>query len=148
MRPIEQRVILVTGATDGLGRAVAADLATRGATILLHGRDEGRGRAALQEVRQATGNDRLEWYRADLSSLAQVRGLAEQVGRDHRRLDALVNNAGIGTTVPGGESRQVSSDGFELRFAVNYLAGYLLTRLLLPLVRASAPARIVNVSSL
>ena len=148
MRPIELQIILVTGATDGLGKALAIDLAARGATVLLHGRDDSRGATALREVREATGNERLAWYRADLSSLDQVRRLGEEVRRDHEQLHALVNNAGIGSNVPGGGQRQESEDGFELRLAVNYLAGYLLTRLLLPLLVASAPARIVNVSSL
>lgn len=148
MREIERQTILVTGATDGLGRALAIDLAGRGATVLLHGRDDERGRAALDEVRRATGSDRLGWYRADLSSLEQVRELAAAVRRDHQELHCLVNNAGIGTKVPGGGVRQESADGFELRFAVNYLAGYLLARLLQPLLVASAPSRIVNVSSL
>jgi NAD(P)-dependent dehydrogenase (short-subunit alcohol dehydrogenase family) len=146
--PVDRQVILVSGATDGLGKALAGDLAARGATVLLHGRDDGRGAAALEEARRASGNDRLEWYRADLSSLGEVRALAERVTHDHEQLHALVNNAGIGSTVPGGGKRQESRDGYELRFAVNYLAGYLLTRLLLPFLRASAPARIVNVSSL
>ena len=148
MRPIERQIILVTGATDGLGKALAIDLAARGATVLLHGRDDSRGATALRVVREATGNERLAWYRADLSSLDQVRRLGEEVRRDHEQLHALVNNAGIGSNVPGGGQRQESEDGFELRLAVNYLAGYLLTRLLLPLLVASAPARIVNVSSL
>jgi NAD(P)-dependent dehydrogenase (short-subunit alcohol dehydrogenase family) len=148
VRPIDRQVILVTGATDGLGKALAIDLAARGATVLLHGRDDRRGAAALQQVREVTGSDRLAWYRADLSSLDQVRRLAEEVRRDHEQLHALVNNAGIGSTVPGGGERQQSADGFELRFAVNYLAGHMLTRLLLPLLVASAPARIVNVSSI
>jgi NAD(P)-dependent dehydrogenase (short-subunit alcohol dehydrogenase family) len=148
VRPIDQQTILVTGATDGMGRALAADLAGRGATVLLHGRDEDRGRAALEEVREKTGSDRLGWYRADLSSLEQVRSLAEQVRRDRPELHTLVNNAGIGTTVPGGGERQESADGLELRFAVNYLAGYLLGCLLRPLLVASTPARIVNVSSI
>lgn len=148
MREIERQTILVTGATDGLGRALAVDLAGRGATVLLHGRDDERGRAALDEVQRTTGNDRLGWYRADLSSLDQVRELAAAVRRDHQELHCLVNNAGIGTQVPGGGVRQESADGHELRFAVNYLAGYLLARLLQPLLVASAPSRIVNVSSL
>lgn len=147
MRPLDEQTILITGATDGLGRALAIDLASRGATLLLHGRDDTRGQATLAEVRERTGNDRLHWYRADLAELAQVRGLADAVGRDHDRLDALVSNAGIGATVPGGGKRQESIDGIELRFAVNYLAGFLLTRKLLPLLTASAPARIVQVSS-
>ncbi|MET9242858.1 SDR family NAD(P)-dependent oxidoreductase [Nonomuraea sp. NPDC003709] len=148
MRPMEQRTILVTGATDGLGRALAADPAARGATVLVHGRDDRRGHDTLAEIRAAVPAARLHWYRADLASLDEVRELAQAVSADHKDLDTLVNNAGIGTTVPGGGARQESADGHELRFAVNYLAGYLLTRLLLPVLRESAPSRIVNVSSL
>ena len=147
MRPLDEQVILVTGATDGLGRGVAERLAAGGATVLVHGRDDARGEATIRDIRDATGNERLRWYRADLASLADVRALAERVTADEPRLDALVNNAGIGTTLPGDGARQVSADGYELRFQVNYLAHYLLTRLLLPLLERSAPARIVNVSS-
>ncbi|GAA4316685.1 SDR family NAD(P)-dependent oxidoreductase [Actinomadura luteofluorescens] len=139
MRPIDQQTILITGATDGLGRALAAELAAEGATVLVHGRDDRRGEATLQEI-----GGKASWYRADLSSLAETRALAEAVRADHPRLDVLVNNAGIGT----GGPRQESADGHELTFQVNYLSGYLLTRLLLPTLIASAPARIVNVSSL
>ncbi|WP_242883026.1 SDR family NAD(P)-dependent oxidoreductase [Actinomadura litoris] len=141
MRPIKEQTILITGATDGLGRALAAELAAEGATVLVHGRDDRRGKATLEEI-----GGRASWYRADLSSLAEVRALADAVRADHSRLDVLVNNAGIGFADADG--RQESADGHELRFAVNYLAGYLLTRLLLPTLLASAPARIVNVSSL
>jgi NAD(P)-dependent dehydrogenase (short-subunit alcohol dehydrogenase family) len=147
MRPLDEQVILVTGATDGLGRGVAERLAAGGATVLVHGRDDARGEATIRDIRDATGNERLRWCRADLASLADVRALAEQVAAEERRLDALVNNAGIGTTLPGDGARQVSADGYELRFQVNYLAHYLLTRLLLPVLERSAPARIVNVSS-
>src|SRR5438876_272087 len=147
MRALPEQTILITGATDGLGRALALDLARTGALLLLHGRDETRGQATLAEIREHTGNGRLHWYRADLSDLDQVRRLAADIGRDHDRLDALVSNAGIGTVVPGGGRRQESVQGYELRFAVNYLAPFLLTRLLEPLLVASAPARIVNVSS-
>lgn len=139
MRPIDQQTILITGATDGLGRALAARLAAEGATVLVHGRDDQRGKATLQEI-----GGRASWYRADLSSLAETRALAEAVRADHPRLDVLVNNAGIG----GTDSWQASADGHELTFAVNYLSGYLLTRLLLPTLVASAPARVVNVSSI
>ena len=147
MRPLDEQVILVTGATDGLGRGVAERLAGGGATVLVHGRDDGRGAAAVRDISASTGNERLRWYRADLASLADVRALADRVAAEEPRLDALVNNAGIGTTLPGDGARQVSADGYELRFQVNYLAHYLLTRLLLPLIERSAPARIVNVSS-
>ncbi len=147
MRPLAEHVILITGATDGLGKAVAMQLARTGATLLLHGRDEARGQRMLEEIRAQTGNTHLQWYRADFSQFAQVRALAERLVREQERLDVLVNNAGIGTTLPGGGARQESEDGYELRFAVNYLAPFLLTRLLLPTLRQSAPARIVNVSS-
>jgi NAD(P)-dependent dehydrogenase (short-subunit alcohol dehydrogenase family) len=148
MKPLEQQTILITGATDGLGRALAQDLAGRGATVLIHGRDEGRIADTMEQIRAAVPSARLEPYLADFSSLAEVRRLAEHVRADRPVLDALVNNAGIGASVPGGGVRQESADGIELRFAVNYLAGYLLTRLLLETLVASAPARIVNVSSL
>jgi NAD(P)-dependent dehydrogenase (short-subunit alcohol dehydrogenase family) len=147
MRPLDEQVILVTGATDGLGRGVAERLAAGGATVLVHGRDDARGEATVRDIRNTTGNERLRWYRADLASLADVRALAERVAAEEARLDVLVNNAGIGTTLPGDGARQVSADGHELRFQVNYLAHYLLTQLLLPLLERSAPARIVNVSS-
>ena len=147
MRPLTEQVILITGATDGLGKAVALQLAHAGATLLLHGRDEAREQQTLEEIRGQTGNIRLYWYRADFAELSQVRALAERLAREQERLDVLVNNAGIGTTLPGGGRRQESEDGYELRFAVNYLAPFLLTRLLLPTLGHSAPARIVNVSS-
>lgn len=147
MRPLNEQTILITGATDGLGQALAGELARAGATLLVHGRDEGRGRHTVEALRGESGNDRVHWLRADLSSLPQVRGLADQVVAEHGQLHALVNNAGIGTTLPGEGRRMESEDGYELRFAVNYLAGYLLTRRLLPLLERSSPARVVNVSS-
>ena len=141
MKPLSEQTILVTGATDGLGRAVAADLARQGATLVLHGRDERR----LDEAARETGAART--YLADLASLDPVRAMADQILGSEERLDALVNNAGIGTTLPGDGQRMESADGHELRFQVNYLSHYLLTRKLLPLIERSAPARIVNVSS-
>ena len=144
MRPVRDQTVLVTGATDGLGKALATELARAGATVIVHGRDNNRGKATLAEITEATGSDRLHWYQADLAHLDQVRDLVGAVAADNPRLDALVSNAGIGSS-PGG--RQESAEGIELRFAVNYLAGYLLTRLLLPTLRSSAPTRIVQVSS-
>jgi NAD(P)-dependent dehydrogenase (short-subunit alcohol dehydrogenase family) len=136
--------VLVTGSTDGLGRALALELAAGGATVLLHGRDPVKGERTLHEIREATGSDRLAFYLADFSSLSEVRGLAERVLAEHDRLDVLVNNAGIGR---GDGSREVSEDGYELRLAVMYLAPFLLAQLLEPLLVQSAPARIVNVAS-
>ena len=148
MSVLDRKVVLVTGATDGLGRALAIDLARAGATVLVHGRDPERITDTVRQVAAAGADDRVRWYQADLASLAEVRSLAERVIAAEPRLDVLVNNAGIGTHVPGGGVRQESADGYELRFAVNYLAGYALTRLLLPLLRKSAPSRIVNVASI
>jgi NAD(P)-dependent dehydrogenase (short-subunit alcohol dehydrogenase family) len=136
-----ERTILITGATDGLGKGLAERLAPTGARLLLHGRDDAKGERLLDQLgSSATGE--LEWCRADLSSLDQVAALADRV-MEEERLDALVNNAGVGTA---GE-RLESEDGHELRFAVNYLAPFLLTRMLLPLLERSAPSRIVNVAS-
>jgi NAD(P)-dependent dehydrogenase (short-subunit alcohol dehydrogenase family) len=146
MRPVDQQTILVTGATDGLGRAVARELAARGATVLVHGRDDARLEETLTEIAEATGSTTLRSYRADLSSLEEVRRLAGEVDQEHDRLHLLINNAGIGSGADG--IREESADGYELRFAVNYLAPFLLTTLLLPLLRRSEPARVVNVASI
>src|SRR3954447_6380325 len=130
--------VLVTGATDGLGQALATRLASEGATVIAHARSEERGREALADLLDGPGDVRL--VVGDLASLKAVRALADQVPD---RLDVLVNNAGIGYA----GARQESEDGYELRFAVNYLAGFLLAGLLRDRLAASAPARIVNVAS-
>ncbi|HEX6959153.1 MAG TPA: SDR family NAD(P)-dependent oxidoreductase [Ferrovibrio sp.] len=143
----EKKIALVTGATDGVGRYVAARLAESGFHVLAHGRDAGRGESLMREISQAGGSG--QFYPADFSSLQAVRQLAESVLLTQDRLDLLINNAGIGTAdTAGREARRLSADGIELRFAVNYLAGFLLTELLLPRLIESRPARIVNVSSL
>jgi NAD(P)-dependent dehydrogenase (short-subunit alcohol dehydrogenase family) len=147
-RPLHETTILITGATDGLGRGVAQRLAADGATLLLHGRDPDRLATTAREIREATGNDRLTAHRADLASLDEVRALADDVERSTPALHVLINNAGIGSGRPDKTTRQESRDGHELRLAVNYLAPFLLTQRLLPLLRRSAPARIVHVASL
>jgi NAD(P)-dependent dehydrogenase (short-subunit alcohol dehydrogenase family) len=138
------RTALITGATDGVGRVVARALAQQGWRVLVHGRDRPRGEALVREIEQAGGST--AFLTADLASLAEVRRLAAEVKQQTGRLDLLINNAGIGS-VGSAPGRQTSADGHELRFAVNYLAGFLLTHMLLPLLKASAPARIVNVAS-
>jgi len=144
--PLANKTVLVTGATDGLGKLVAAKLAQDGARVLIHGRDQAKGECVVAEIKAATGNQNLEFHRADLAVLAQVSDLAKAVEAKHKQLDILINNAGVGLF--GGGPRQITCDGQELHFQVNYLAPFLLTELLLPTIRRSAPARIVNVSSL
>jgi len=138
--------ILITGSTDGLGKAVALEFAKRDAIILLHGRNPEKGKKILEEIAGKSSNAKLSYYNGDFSSLAAVQNIAGEIISREKHLDMLINNAGIG----GGEKnerRQLSADGYELRFAVNYLAPFLLTNLLLPLLRASAPCKIVNVAS-
>jgi NAD(P)-dependent dehydrogenase (short-subunit alcohol dehydrogenase family) len=140
-----RRVALVTGSTDGLGREVAVRIAATGAHVIIHGRNAERGAEVVAQIAK-DGKGSAKFYRADFASLAEVRTLANAILKDYDRLDILVNNAGIGSATPNG--REVSTDGHELRFAVNYLSGYLLTRMLLPRLISSAPSRVINVSSL
>jgi NAD(P)-dependent dehydrogenase (short-subunit alcohol dehydrogenase family) len=142
-RTVDGKTILVTGSTDGVGRWVAERLSADGARVLAHGRDRARGERLVETI--AKGGGTATFLQADLASLAGVHKLADAVRRETDGLDVLVNNAGIGSA---DNRREVTADGFELRFAVNYLAGFLLTRLLLPLVVRRAPSRIVNVASL
>jgi NAD(P)-dependent dehydrogenase (short-subunit alcohol dehydrogenase family) len=139
------KTVLVTGSTDGLGREVALRLGKLRARVLVHGRDRARGEEVVKEIKAGGGDAR--FYQADLGSLAEVRRLAADVLKDNPRIDILINNAGLGSGLAGAP-REESADGHELRFAVNYLAPFLLTGLLLPTIVKSAPARIVNVSSL
>ena len=136
------RTCLVTGATSGIGKATAVGLARLGGEVVLVARDPARGEAAAAELREATGNPRVELLLADLASQASIRRAAEAYRRGHDRLDVLVNNAG-----GYWATRHVTTDGLEWTFAVNHLAYFLLTSLLLDLLRASAPARVVNVTS-
>ncbi|MFJ4187154.1 SDR family NAD(P)-dependent oxidoreductase [Kitasatospora sp. NPDC089509] len=145
--PTPPWTVLVTGSTDGLGRALAHRLAAEGATVLLHGRDQGKLDRTADSIAGTHGVARPVTLRADLADLDQVRALAAGVRATTDRLDALVNNAGVGAGEPDGRTRRTSVDGHELRFAVNHLAGLLLSLELLPLLRAGAPARIVNVAS-
>src|SRR5256714_9601273 len=141
MEKLSGKTALVTGSTDGVGRLVARKLGQAGARVLVHGRDVKRGARIVADIEASGGA--ADFIAADLSALAEVRRLGDAAQATVDRLDVLINNAGIGTAGP----RQTSTEGFELRFAVNYLAGFLLTLLLLPLIKNSAPARIVNVSS-
>ncbi len=141
-----QKTVLITGATDGVGRYVALKLAKSGARVLLHGRDSQRAAELLEQMARMGRTDAV-FYPAEFASLADIRALAGTLLERHPRLDLLINNAGI-FTGPPGTPRETTADGCELRFMVNYLSGFLLTRLLLPSLLAGQPARIVNVASI
>jgi retinol dehydrogenase 12 len=136
------KVCMVTGATSGIGLVTAQALARQGATLIVVGRNAERGAATVSRIRQETGNAAVESMIADLSAQGQVRQLASEVQRRFSRLDVLVNNAGALFA-----RRQLSQDGMEMTFALNHLAYFLLTNLLLDHLKASPAARIVNVSS-
>ena len=139
---LEGKTVLITGATGGIGLAAAVAMARQGAHLVLVGRNQTRGLDAISEIRRRAGSDRAEFLRADFSSLAEVRRVADGFVSGNRPLHVLLNNAGVMNT-----QRKLSRDGFEEMFAVNYLAHYLLTRMLLPCLERSAPARIVHVAS-
>ncbi len=139
---MDEKTVLITGSTDGIGLYTARELARQGMRVLLHGRDRERGEAVREQMRRETGNDRIDLFIADFAALRQVRDLAGAIRDRYARLDVLVNNAGVYL-----KERRVTEDGFEATFQINQLAPFLLTQLLLDRLRASAPARIVVVSS-
>lgn len=139
----DQKIALVTGSTSGLGREVAYRLSAMDYFVIVHGRNQERGMEVVKQI-QDSGIGGARFYAADLGSFDQVRRFAESVLNDFDRLDVLINNAGIGSSPA---RRLVSDDGHELRLQVNHLSHFLLTHLLLPLLRDSSPARIINVSS-
>jgi NAD(P)-dependent dehydrogenase (short-subunit alcohol dehydrogenase family) len=140
--PIGERIIMVTGATAGIGLATARGIAQHGATVIIVGRSLERSRAAVEQIKEQTGNPQVDFLLADLSLQSDIRRLAEQFQERYAQLHVLVNNAG-GMFLNG----QVSLDGIEMTLALNHLGYYLLTRSLYNLLKASAPARIVNVAS-
>ncbi len=139
---IEKRVMLVTGSTDGIGRETALELAGMGARIFLHGRNEQKGKATLEAIRDKTGNEKLEYLNADFASLENVRKLASLVREKTDKLHVLINNAGVFM-----RQRELTAEGYEMTFGVNHLAHFLLTHLLLDLLKASKPSRIITVAS-
>jgi len=139
---MEGKVVLITGGTSGIGRAAATALAAMGAEVVVSGRSRERGESAVEEIRDTSGNEKVSLMLADLAVQAEVRGLAEEFRDRYDRLDVLVNNAGIIQS-----KRTETPDGIELTLAVNHLAPFLLTNLLLDLLKESAPSRIVTVSS-
>src|SRR5438445_675566 len=136
------RVCMITGANSGIGKATALELAGMGATCVIVARNQQKGETAMSEITKQTGNDSIELLLADLSSLQSVRELAQQFQAKYPKLHVLINNAGL-----FNQRRHVTPDGYEATFAINYLAPFLLTNLLLDELRSSTPSRIVNVSS-
>ena len=140
---MNDKTILITGSTDGIGRQAALDLSELGARVILHGRNKSKVKQVLRLIEQKTGNDQLDFFIADLSSLQQIRTMSAEIRRKYSRLDVLINNAGVAMNKP-----EISEDGYEMTFAVNHLAVFAITLLLLDLLKRSVPSRIVNVSSM
>src|SRR5689334_6170051 len=139
---MQGKVCIITGANSGIGKATAMGLANMGATVVMVCRDQARGEEAQNEIKEQSGNDAVDLMLADLSSQASVRELAENIQQRYQHLLVLINNAGAISL-----RRRETIEGFEMTLAVNYLAPFLLTNLLLDKLKASAPSRIINVSS-
>jgi len=140
---MRNKIILITGSTAGIGRATAEALAKQGHTIVISGRNPQKTAQVAEEIRKQTGNPNIDYLIADLASLDAVREMAAAFLKRYDHLDVLVNNAGLVS-----QKRQISRDGYEMQFAVNHLAAFLLTNLLLDALKRSPAARIVNVSSI
>jgi len=137
-----EKVCLITGATSGIGKATAMGLANMGGSVVVVGRDRGRGEAVMADIKEKSGNASVELMLADISSQEEIRRVADEFKEAHPRLDVLINNAGVFRS-----KRNTPADGIETTFAVNHLAHFFLTNLLLDVLEASAPSRIVNVAS-
>ena len=142
MNIMQRKTILITGSTDGIGKQTALELAKLGAHVIIHGRNLSKCKSVLEEIKKVTKNQNLEFIVGDLSSLSQIRELTNQFNSNFKELHVLINNAGVYET-----EKRYSEDRFEMTFAVNYLAPFALTLLLLPLLKKSAPSRIILVSS-
>ncbi len=139
---MNDKTILVTGATDGIGRQTALDLARMGARVLIHGRSKEKGIRVMDELNRETCNEKLALYVADFSSLQDVRRMADEIKREQPQLHVLINNAGSFFL-----ERELNVDGLEMTFVVNHLAAFLLTNLLVDFMKESAPARVITVES-
>lgn len=146
MKQISESTVLITGSTDGLGKATAEWFAEKDAKVLLHGRNETKGQQSVDDIRNKTGNDKLKYYNGDFSSLESVAGVTEDILSDNEQIDILINNAGIGGGPVSDNQRETSKDGYELVWAVNYLSQVLFTRKLLPLMKDDS--KIINIASI
>jgi len=142
MTTMQGRICLITGGTNGIGKSIALALAEMGATVVIVGRDAQKTSQVVEEIRLASGNNKVDSFLADLSSQADVRRLADEFKSRYSQLNILLNNVGAVFM-----HRQLSVDGVEMTFALNHLASFLLTHSLLDTIRASAPARVISVSS-
>ncbi len=142
MNPLKNKIVLITGSTDGIGKQTAIDLANMGAKVIIHGRNESKAQQTTEAIKSITGNSNLKYVFGDLASFDQIRSMSKDIHQRFEKIDVLINNAGIFKT-----ERELSVDGFEMTFAVNHLSYFLLTGLLLDLIKKSDYARIVNVAS-
>jgi len=142
LNTIKEKIVLVTGSTDGIGKQTAFELAEMGAKVIIHGRDSIRTKSVYEEIKNKTGNNSIDYFIADFSSLKEVKTLSHDIHRKYKKLDVLLNNAGVFET-----ERVLSKDGFEQTFAVNHLPHFLLTALLLDLIKKLDYGRIINVAS-
>jgi NAD(P)-dependent dehydrogenase (short-subunit alcohol dehydrogenase family) len=140
---MKNKIILITGSTDGIGKQTALDLAEMGASVIVHGRDPERTKNVAAEIKESTGNPSIDFFVADFSSLAEVKRFSNQIHEKYDRLDVLINNAGVYM-----KQRELSEDGFEMTFAVNHLSHFLLSLLLLNLLKNPTHSRIINVASM
>jgi len=138
------KTVLITGSTDGLGLLISEHLAIQDATVLMHGRNNEKGKLLVDGLYDQTKNEKLTYYNGDFASLMEVKSLSEKILNEQQHIDILINNVGIGS---GKNEREISRDGIELRFAVNYLSHVLLTEKLLPLLKAGT-SNIINVASI
>lgn len=143
MNNLKDKIVLITGSTDGIGKQTAIDLAEMGAFVFVHGRNEDKAQQALEEVKLKSGNKHVEYIVGDLASFDQIRSMSEDIHHRFEKIDVLINNAGVFKN-----KIELSEDGFEMTFAVNHLSYFLLTGLLLDLIKKSDYARIVNVASM
>jgi NAD(P)-dependent dehydrogenase (short-subunit alcohol dehydrogenase family) len=139
-----KKTILLTGATDGLGKLVAKKIAMKGAYLLIHGRNKEKGKRVVKELKELTNNNNIVYYNADYASFQEVYDFGEEILSLHNQIDILINNVGIGAGTATNYNREISKDGMEMRFQVNYLSHVLLTEILLPVCASN----IINIASL
>jgi NAD(P)-dependent dehydrogenase (short-subunit alcohol dehydrogenase family) len=143
MDSMKNKIVLITGSTDGIGRQTALDLAKMGATVIIHGRDLERTKNVTSKIKESSGNSKIDFFVADFSSLLNVKTLSDQIHEKYQKIDVLINNAGVYM-----KQRELSKEGFEMTFAVNHLAHFLLTHLVLDLLQKPVRSRIINVASM